>query len=173
MDLRAIVACGRNRVIGRDGRLPWRIREDWQYFWNQTATGTMLLGRRCFEELRALKQASGRPMVVVSTTLGAVPETGVAVAPTLAEGLARAGGMPSPVWVCGGQRIYEETLPLVQRLYLTLVEAEPEGDTWFPEWRHRFTRVLSERASADARHRYTFYVLAPADGDDLPPQPRA
>ena len=55
-----IAACSRNRVIGRDGRLPWDIPEDWGYFLDQTSSGTLLLGRRCYEEMRErhLKESS-------------------------------------------------------------------------------------------------------------------
>ncbi|MFP6900113.1 MAG: dihydrofolate reductase, partial [Opitutales bacterium] len=46
-----IVACARNRVIGKDGRLPWRIREDWEYFLEKTKQGTLIMGRRCYNEM--------------------------------------------------------------------------------------------------------------------------
>lgn len=78
---------------------------------------------------------------------------------SLAEGLAVANALPGEIFVCGGQRIYEETLTLnrAMRLHLTLVHAELPGDTFFPEWRHLHWRELSRRESADANYRYTFF----------------
>ena len=73
--------------------------------------------------------------------------------------LALARTLPGAIMVCGGQRIYEETLPLADRLLLTLVHAEIEGDTWFPEWRHLAWRETSWREGADANYRYTFSIL--------------
>ena len=61
--------------------------------------------------------------------------------------------------ICGGQRIYEETLPIADRILLTLVHAEVPGDTWFPEWRHLTWRETWRKESADATYRYTFSVL--------------
>jgi dihydrofolate reductase len=67
--------------------------------------------------------------------------------------------MPGEIMICGGQRIYEETLPLAGRIYLTLVHAEVPGDTWFPEWRHLPWRETWRRESSDANYLYTFSIL--------------
>ncbi|OPZ68219.1 MAG: Dihydrofolate reductase [Verrucomicrobia bacterium ADurb.Bin474] len=67
------------------------------------------------------------------------------------------------IWIGGGQALYEEALPLIDRLYLTLVHTEvPDGDTFFPEWRNRFTKVVSSRRSTNGKLDYTFLVLEPA-----------
>ena len=73
--------------------------------------------------------------------------------------LALAQTLPGAIMVCGGQRIYEETLPLADRILLTLVHTQVEGDTWFPEWRHLAWRESWRREGADANYRYTFSVL--------------
>jgi dihydrofolate reductase len=83
------------------------------------------------------------------------------VAPDLPHALAVAESLAGEIYICGGQRIYEETLALQRpmRLHLTLVHAEISGDTYFPEWRHLAWRELSRRESSDANYCYTFYVL--------------
>lgn len=70
-----------------------------------------------------------------------------------------ADALPAEIYICGGQRVYEESLQLDRpmRLHLTLVHAEVPGDTFFPEWRHLAWRELSRRESRDASHRYTFF----------------
>jgi dihydrofolate reductase len=83
----------------------------------------------------------------------------VHVAADVPDALTIAQGLPGEIMVCGGQRIYEETLPLCDRLLLTLVHAEVPGDTWFPEWRHLAWRESWRRESADAHYRYTFSIL--------------
>ncbi len=153
------VACAENRVIGRDGRLPWRIPEDYEYFQAQTAGQIVVLGRICFESWTRANLDGRRPIVV--TRNRSLARDGVRVAASLAEALALAETLPGELHVCGGERIYGETLALGRpmRLHLTLVHAVIEGDTLFPEWRHLPWRELSRRDSADAHHRYTFFVL--------------
>ncbi len=157
--LHLVVACAENRVIGRGGRLPWRIPEDFAFFERTTAGQVCVLGRVCFETWPRAALDGRRPVVVTRNT--ALARDGVRVAASLADALAIAETMPGEIHVCGGQRIYEETLALDRplRLHLTLVHAEVTGDTFFPEWRHLAWRELARRESADANFRYTFFTL--------------
>ena len=77
------------------------------------------------------------------------------------EALTVAETLPGEIYICGGQRIYEETLALGRpmRLHLTLIHAEVPGDTFFPEWRHIPWRELARRESGDGIFRYTFLTL--------------
>jgi dihydrofolate reductase len=157
--LHLIVACSENRVIGRNGRLPWRIPEDLRFFHDETAGQTCVLGRICYETWPRAREDGRRPVVITSHR--AIEQPGVHVATSLPEGLAIGETLPGEIYICGGQRIYEETLALHRpmRLHLTLVHAEIEGDTFFPEWRHLAWRELSRRESHDANYRYTFSTL--------------
>ncbi len=157
--LHLIVACAENRVIGRDRRLPWRIPEDLKYFHEETAGQIVVLGRVCFETWPRAT-LDGRHAVVVTRNRG-LARDGVWVAASLDEALAIAETLPGEIFVCGGARIYEETLVLPRpvRLHLTLVHAEVPGDTFMPEWRHLAWHEVSRRESADANFRYTFSVL--------------
>lgn len=169
-----IVACSENRIIGRAGRLPFDIPEDKRWFHDQTANQTVVLGRICYETWPRV-HANGRRPVVISSQPDLIRELGrqklepdlraglspVAplVASTVHEALTIAQTLPGRIMICGGQRIYEETLPLADRLLLTLVHAQVEGDTWFPEWRQLNWHETWRRTGADANQRYTFSIL--------------
>ena len=161
--LHLIVACAENRVIGRDRKLPWRIPEDLKYFHDETAGQTVVLGRICYETWPRVALDGRQPVVITRNT--ALAKDGVRVAATLAEALAIAETLPGKIMICGGERIYAETLALAAatarplRLHLTLVHAEVAGDTFMPEWRHLAWRERSRRESADENYRYTFFEL--------------
>src|SRR3954463_7221779 len=101
--LHLIVACSENRVIGRDGKLPWRIPEDLKYFHDETAGRTCVLGRICFETWPAAAKDGRRPVVV--TRNKALERPGVRVAGSVDEALAIAETLPGDIFVCGGERI--------------------------------------------------------------------
>ena len=168
--LTLIVACAENRVIGRNGRLPFDIPEDKAWFHAETAGQTVVLGRICFETWPKVLADDRQPVVITSQPerilRGAERSprpTGRAVTPLTAanvpDALALAQALPGQILICGGQRIYEETLPLADRLLLTLVHAEVPGDTYFPEWRHLAWRETWRREGRDANYRYTFLRL--------------
>lgn len=163
--LHVIVACAENRVIGRDGRLPWHIPEDVRHFQALTAGNPCVLGRVCFDTWPAATRDGRQPIVLTHRPLP-MPRPGAScsapmAAHSLAESLAMAETAPGDVFVCGGQRIFEETLALDRpmRLHLTLVHVEIPGDRFFPEWRHLPWRELDRRNGADANHRYTFLTF--------------
>jgi dihydrofolate reductase len=157
--LNLIVACSENRVIGRNGKLPWRIPEDMKFFHDETAGNICVLGRICYETWPRVRDDGRRPVVITSNR--ALEQPGVRVAANLTEALTIAETLAGEIYICGGQRIYEETLALQRpmRLHLTLVHAEINGDTYFPEWRHLAWREISRRESRDANYCYTFSVL--------------
>ena len=158
-----IVACSENRVIGRNGRLPWRIKEDLNYLLETIRGGVVIEGRRVYEELNKAF-AGTHTIVLTSDPKREFPDA--TRAGTWEEALELANrieGYPI-IWIGGGQAIYEQAMRFADQLYLTLVHAEVEGDTFFPEWRETFTEVVSERRSSNGKYDYTFYVLErPAD----------
>lgn len=154
--LHLIAACAENRVIGRDGHLPWRIPEDLAFLHAQTAGQIVVLGRICFETWPGAVQ-DGRRAVVV-TRAASLAGGDVRTAASLPEALAIAETLAGDVYVCGGQRIFEEAIALPQArwLHLTLVHATVPGDRFFPEWRTAFPRVTARREREDAAWRYAF-----------------
>lgn len=170
------VACARNRVIGRERRLPWAIPEDLAFFHRATAGQICVLGRIVFETWPRARADGRRPVVVTRDLTLARPD--VLVAASFATALELAEALPGEVCVCGGQRIYEAALALAGRrslrLHLTLVDADLPGDTWFPEWRHLPWRELARRESESGGYRVTFFTLdlpAAASGTAAPASP--
>lgn len=129
-----IAAVARNGVIGRDGGIPWRIPSDMAFFKKTTMGKPIVMGRKQYESVgRALP---GRVNIVVTRQKGYQPE-GVLVFSDLraaldhARTIADADGA-GEVMVIGGGEIYAQALPQAERLYLTEVDAAPDGDTRFP-----------------------------------------
>lgn len=153
-----IAACSENRVIGKDGTLPWRIKEDLNYLYQSVKGGIVIEGRRVYEEL---KKPFPETHTIVLTRNRDLSFPDVSMAGDLDEALKIANNDPnySPIWICGGQGLYEETIRIADRLYITLVHTEVEGDTFFPEWRNEFTKVVSERKSENKKYQYRFLVL--------------
>jgi dihydrofolate reductase len=141
-----IVAAATNRVIGRGGQLPWHLPLDLRHFLDTTRGGVLILGRRSFEETgKALPQ---RTSIVLSRDR-AFTAPGCLRAASLAEALAAAEGLGRPVFVCGGEAVYAEALPLADTLILTRVLQEFEGHTRFPPHEHLFGPPVSARRIVD------------------------
>jgi dihydrofolate reductase len=125
-----VVAYGENRGIGYEGGLPWRLPGDLRRFRELTVGGTVLMGRKTFQSLPdAYRPLPGRRNLVVSANPNFVA-AGAELFDDLAAALDACG---SDCFVVGGGTIYEQTLPLAQRVYATEVAASPLSDTWFPE----------------------------------------
>lgn len=145
--LSIIAAVASNRVIGRDNDLPWHLPEDLKQFRCLTMGHHIIMGRKTFESLGRL--LPGRTTVVVSRQPGYAVE-GAKVAAGLREALAACAG-DEEVFVIGGAELYREALALADKLYLTEIEAEFDGDAWFPEYDRAAWREQSRerRVSAD------------------------
>ncbi len=129
MKLVIIAAIGRNRVIGKDGKLPWHIAEDLKRFKRLTTGHTVLMGRKTFESLG--KPLSNRRNVVLTSQQLADAET----YPTLAQAL-QALEKEEKVFVIGGGEIFAQLVEHTDEMYLTLVDQTFEGDTFFPPYEH-------------------------------------
>ncbi len=124
-----IAALAANRTIGRDGRLPWHLSPDLVRFKRLTLGHTLLMGRKTFESIG--RPLPGRATVVVTRNPLWTAPPGVLAAPSVEAGLAMAPA--GEVFVAGGAEVYRATLPIADRLYLTFVEQDFAGDTFFPE----------------------------------------
>ncbi len=153
MRLSLIAAIAANGVIGRGNDLPWRLPDDLKRFKRLTVGHTVLMGRRTFESI-------GRPLprrrsLVLSRNPGFRPE-GVEVFADLDAALRACAGNDE-VFVIGGRGVYEAAMHRADRLCLTDVEAEVEGDVHFPEIdRSRWNLVSEEHHAADDRHELAF-----------------
>ncbi len=153
MILSIIAAMSENRVIGRAGDLPWRLPDEMRYFMNTTRGHTVISGRRTFESFG--KPLPDRRNIVISRDPTFSPD-GVEAATSLdaAIDLAR---HDDELFIAGGGQVYPLALPRADRLYLTVVHARLEGDTFFPEFDPHAWRLVSEQHHpADDRHDYAF-----------------
>jgi dihydrofolate reductase len=126
-----VAAIARNGVIGADGGIPWHLPDDQRRFKELTVGHVLVMGRVTYESIG--RPLPGRTTVVVTRSAGwGAGDDGVLVASSVAEALAFAATVDDEVFVVGGTRVYDEALPFADRLELTWVDAEPEGDAWFP-----------------------------------------
>ena len=166
MRLSIIAAMARNRVIGRDNRLPWRLPADWRRFKRLTMGHHLIMGRKTFESIG--RPLPGRISIVLSAKTSYAP-SGVQVAPSLEDALLLARG-DDEVFIGGGAGVYRQTLARTDRMYLTLLPQDVEGDTYFP----RYDESLWEVSQRDVHepeetdpNRYTFLTLDRIRGGDF------
>ena len=123
-----IAAVAANGVIGRDGRLPWRLPEDLRRFRALTTGHAVIMGRRTWESLP--RPLPGRQNIVV-TRQAAYAADGASVASSLADALAQVA-CPPPAFVIGGGELYRAALPLAHTAYITEIGEAFDGDATFP-----------------------------------------
>ena len=163
--LSLIVARGRNGVIGADGDLPWRLKADMKCFVDATRGKPVVMGRKTWESLPR-QPLPGRLNIVITRQPGYTAE-GAIVAPDLDTALALAAERAQAdgqdeAFVIGGAQIYALALDRADRLYITEVEAAPDGDTRFPAFDENAWRELRRVAhpdDAENDHAFVFRVL--------------
>ena len=126
-----IVAVAENGVIGRDGKLPWRIPEDMKWFKARTEGRPLIMGRKTWESFPK-RPLPGRTNIVITRDASYKAEGGVVVTSLAAALDVAYGEEPEEIMVIGGAAIYRAALPLARRIYLTSVHGEIAGDTHFP-----------------------------------------
>jgi len=141
-----IAAVAKNRVIGVHNTLPWRLPEDLQHFKALTMGHHILMGRKTFESIG--RPLPGRTMVIISRNDYSAPP-GCLVAHSIPDALAACAG-DQEVFFVGGAQLYEQALPLADRLYLTEIHAEFAGDAWFPQFERTAWREFSRSPRHDA-----------------------
>ncbi len=156
--LSMIAAMGRNRVIGVEGRLPWRLRDDLRLFKQHTTGHAVIMGRKTYDTLNAPLPDRTNIVLTRQTSL-AVPKS-VIVVSTVAQAIALCENDPEP-FVVGGGEIYRLFLPFASRIYLTTVDLEPVGDATFPDLSPDWTCVHKERFEANDRNEapFVFQIL--------------
>ncbi|MGB1807719.1 MAG: dihydrofolate reductase [Porticoccaceae bacterium] len=162
MKLSLIVAVSRNGVIGIDNQLPWHLPEDLKYFKSVTMGKPLIMGRKTYDSIG--RPLPGRTNIVVTRDPSwQAPGVDVAqsleVALQLGQSACEAAGADE-IMVIGGEQIYRMTLPAADRLYLTQVDAEVEGDAFFPEVDFSQWQQISEQLpELTDTHPYRFLQL--------------
>jgi dihydrofolate reductase len=148
-----IVAHSRNRVIGRDGDLPWHLPADLRRFRELTSGHAVVMGRRTYESLpERFRPLPNRRNLVLSTDPG-YTAPGAEVFPDLDAALAACG---EDCFVIGGGATYAQALPRASRVYATELDAEVDGDTFFPELADGWRRVEASGTEVENGHAYRF-----------------
>lgn len=153
-----IAAMGKNRVIGKSSGIPWRLPDDFRYFKDKTKGHYVLMGRKNFESLPGkFRPLPDRPNVII-TRQSSYNGKGSTVVNSLKEAIALAKeNNESEAFIIGGGEIYKLGLPIADRIYLTEIDDEFDGDTYFPEFNPtEWNEVSRHHHPADDRHKYAF-----------------
>lgn len=146
MKLILIAAHDPNLVIGKDGELPWRYPEDLKHFKSKTIGKTILMGRGVFEELHE-KPLPSRNNIVLSTTK---QYNNVQTFQSLEEVMESV--KEDQLFVIGGGVLYKQVLPIADKLIITEIKKEYQGDTYFPEYRDRIGLDWKEVSRTEAEN---------------------
>nr|AIA13614.1 Dihydrofolate reductase [uncultured bacterium] len=150
-----LVAMDEKRGIGKAGGLPWRLSTDLKRFRELTMGHHIIVGRKTFESIG--KPLPGRQMIIVTRSESFAPE-GCFIAHSISDAisLARERG-EGELFICGGAEIYAQAMSAADRMYLTLVHADANADTFFPEWsREQWIERESQSHAADEKNQYPF-----------------
>lgn len=153
MKISIIVAAAENGVIGRRNKIPWHMPAELAYFKKITMGHPIIMGRKTHESIG--RTLPGRYNIVITTNINYKPAGGSKVVTSLNEGLELVK-CDEEVFIIGGGSIYEQAMPLADRIYLTKVQAKIDGDIFFTynpaEWRE----ISSEHHDADSQNQYAY-----------------
>ena len=156
-----IAAIAKNQVIGVDGDLPWRLPEDLKFFKNKTSGHMILMGRKTFESFP--KPLPKRLHLVITRQKDYQVPDGVHVFQDIPSAMAFAKTQVNQwgdeLFVIGGGEIYKQTLEHADRLYLTTLEKDYDGDATYPEFEDRF--ILCEKEDRFEPQAYSFCLYVP------------
>lgn len=155
MKISLIAAMTKSRVIGKENAMPWHLPADFAWFKQCTLGKPIIMGRKTYDSIgRALP---GRTNIVISRD----PELSIAdvhVVNSLEAALALVATVPE-VMIIGGGAIFEQSLARAERLYLTQIAADLEGDTYFPDWGSQWQVIHQAHYAADVNNAYSMDFL--------------
>jgi dihydrofolate reductase len=149
-----IAAMDCNRVIGKNNDIPWRLPKDWAYVMKTTMGHPIILGRKNFESIG--KVLPGRRNIILTRDKAYFAE-GAEIVHSL-ENIFTSCGNEEEIFIFGGEQIYRLFLPLVDKMYITKIHYEFEGDTYFPEFDlNQWVQVSIEKGITDEKNPFTYY----------------
>ena len=155
--LSMIAAMTKNHVIGKDNDMPWHLPDDLQFFKKNTLGKPVIMGRKTFESL-GCRPLPNRPNLVISRQTDL--DYSVPVFSCVEDALKFLVGkaeVPEEVVIMGGGQLYRQMINEVNKLYITEIDAELEGDTFFPDFdRQDWEVIAKEHHPADEKHQYAF-----------------
>lgn len=154
--LALIVAYARNRVIGNKGKIPWKIKGEQRRFRELTTGNVVIMGRRSYEEIGV--PLPKRITIVVSGTKNFDGEN-CYTTKNLKEAIELANTFGKNVYISGGAGLYKEAIEMVEKMYITEVDMEVEGDTYFPDFDETlFTKEINENFAGEIPYTYVTYT---------------
>ncbi|MEZ9421234.1 type 3 dihydrofolate reductase [Vibrio breoganii] len=152
-----IAAMANNRIIGKDNQMPWHLPADFTWFKKCTMGKPVIMGRKTYESIG--RPLPGRHNIVVSRDAELTIEGVTTV--TSIESALEVIADEAEVMIIGGGSIYEHCLPMADKLYLTYIDLEVDGDTQFPDWGEGWKQTHSEQYLSDEKnaHDMQFVVL--------------
>ena len=156
-----IVVHDLNRVIGQNNKMPWHIPNELAYFKEKTMGKAIVMGRSTFESIG--RPLPGRLNIVITRNTSYEVE-GVTVVHSIEEAIEAANNHHEEVMIIGGEQIFKEVLPYADLLYITLIEHEFEGDTFFPSYEQEWEVIsTSEQHTTDSGIKYTYMLYKRKD----------
>ncbi len=157
MKISLIAAIGKNRELGKDNKLLWHLPEDFKRFKQITTNHTVIMGRKTYESI-------GRPLPnranIIITRNPSLKIPGCTVVNSLKIALQKAKDLgETEAFIIGGGQIYQESLFQADKLYLTLIDQTFPADTFFPQYKHIFTKKIFEKKHQSEDYSYTFLEL--------------
>jgi len=125
-----IAAMTKSRVIGKNNQLPWHLSDDLKNFKKLTVGNTVIMGRKTFESIG--KPLPDRNNIVISSSMPLAEN--ITVAKTVEEALQKAESFSKEIFIIGGASVYAQSLPFADRLYLSFIKKDYDGDAYFPEF---------------------------------------
>ena len=152
-----IVAHSRNMVIGKANALLWRLPEDLKRFKKLTTSHPIIMGRKTYQSIN--RPLPDRTNIIVTRDKNLeIPRC--IIVHSVIEAIEKAKEFDrEEIFIIGGAEIYKETLPLVDRLYVTKVDLDVEGDAFFPEYSNIFTKKISEESGEFEGLKYSYLIL--------------
>ena len=155
MKISLIAAFAEEGVIGKDGKIPWTLKEDLKHFRHKTEGCSVVMGRKTYESI-------GRPLPnrlnIVMTKNPKMLE-GVKEVSSRKEALEIASTYSNEVFIIGGEKIYEEFLPMATKMYLTKIDIKTKGDAFFPKWNVNDWEELSRQDKQDRNQNIKYCFL--------------
>ena len=134
-----IAAMAQNRVIGRDNAMPWSIKGNLARFKEMTMGWPCIMGRKTWESLPK-KPLPGRLNIIVSKTMTGDAQDNVKICGSIADAIEYCADYEK-IFICGGESIYKQALPLANKIDLTLIPGQYDGDVFFPETDDSWTKT--------------------------------
>lgn len=157
MIISMIAAMANNRVIGKDNQMPWHLPADFAWFKRSTMGKPVVMGRKTYDSIG--RPLPGRLNIVISRDANLEIE-GVTTVTSIEKALELVSDVEE-VMIIGGGSIYESCLPKADKLYLTYIDFDVDGDTQFPDWGEGWKQRFSDTYQADEKnkHNMEFVIL--------------